>query len=359
MKTTRKTRIGAIAIAVLLLCPFAFVCTKKGRDNPLDPHGQPLSTVRVIADTTVNQPPAMDTADEQVWAGVDSFLVEMQSGIPKLMPPEASGIPINVYVQAINKAGKLYVRLQWTDITFDAYPEAFEVSDTTPPIEFSQEAGILDEDQVYVMFADAIAGGYDVWNWRVLTTGAGGLAKGYTFQDAATELTADALGSVTDSVTVKNPPHGLQPTYAHRDTSGFDYYILYTTDTVSWDSILFATVDTVTGIIDSTVYFFWNTTGWSMGQRIPGWLIDSSFASLSDAQRGSRWDIRAVSVYDDVASRYRVVLCRQLSTGYSDDIALADMDSVKVKVGIYDDQEDFRTGSSNRGYSDDFWIILK
>jgi len=37
MKATRKTRLGAIAVAVLLLCPFAFVCTKKGRDNPLDP----------------------------------------------------------------------------------------------------------------------------------------------------------------------------------------------------------------------------------------------------------------------------------------------------------------------------------
>ena len=91
---------------------------------------------------------------------------------------------------------------------------------------------------------------------------------------------------------------------------------------------------------------------------MPGWLIDSSFASRTDEVRGSRWDIRAVSVYDNDAAQYRVVLCRKLNTGFSDDIDLAAADSVEVKVGIFDNQEAFTPGS-NRGFSDDFWILLK
>ena len=70
-------------------------------------------------------------------------------------------------------------------------------------------------------------------------------------------------------------------------------------------------------------------------------------------------DIRAVSIYDDVAAQYRLVLARKLYTEFEDDIDLSGMDSVKVKVGIYDHQEEFGTGSGNRGFSNDFWIILK
>jgi hypothetical protein len=40
---TRKTHLAALALTVLLICAFTFMCTKKGRDNPLDSHGQRIS----------------------------------------------------------------------------------------------------------------------------------------------------------------------------------------------------------------------------------------------------------------------------------------------------------------------------
>jgi hypothetical protein len=108
---------------------------------------------------------------------------------------------------------------------------------------------------------------------------------------------------------------------------------------------------------DTIPIFFYNTTGWELGQIVPGWLINSSFASLPDSARGSRWDIKAVSAYDQDMNKYHVVLACELNTGFDDDLDLSALDSVKVNIGFFDSQEDFTPGS-NRGFSDFFWIIL-
>ncbi len=351
-----------IPISVVLLLGFWIGC---GDDESTNGPEEP-TVVRVIANTTVSAP-TLSSADEDVWADVDSFLVGVsQANSPKLRPPEAAAYPPDIYVQAIKKDSNLYLRLQWSDLTFDAYPNHYKVTgDTIPPIDFTREyTPPAYEDQIFVMFDSLLDGGYDAWNWRVLTTGGGGLGKGCTYQDTMTAPTADAVGTVSSSGAVENPPKFGQPTYAHKNTSEFNHYILFTADTVHWDSVLYTDIDTIIfgdppdTIFDTTEVHFWETTGWKLGQKVPGWLIDSSFASRTDEERGSRWDIKAVSVYDNDAAQYRVVLCRKLNTGFVDDINLAPVDSVKVKVGIFDNQEEF-TPSSNRGFSDDFWIILK
>lgn len=328
------------------------------------------TAVRVYADTTVSAP-TLSSADEQVWASVGSFRVEvLQENSPKRRPPEAAAVPPDIYVQAIKKAGNLYLRLQWSDPTFDAYPDHFFVVVNTGQIEFDQNTILAQEDQIYVMFDSLPEGGYDVWAWRVLTTGGGGLGKGYTYNNAT--LTPDAAGTASDSGTVKNIRVFNLPTYAHKDTSDFGnelgHYILYTTDTLKYTDTLYIDIDTVIigedppdTIFDTTAITFPLTIGWELDQKVPGWLIDSSFASPShtDEERGSRWDIKAVSVYDSLEFQYRVVLCRELNTLSADDIDLSAMDSVKVKIGIYDNQEEFGQPSNRRGFSDDFWIILK
>jgi len=291
---------------------------------------------------------------------------------PQTRPPEAADVPPDIYVQAIKKANDLYLRLQWSDPTFDAYPDHFEVETiytggALPYVEFKSEfLSVPYEDQIFVMFDGLPKGGYDVWNWRVLTTGGAGLGKGYSYTDTLIgdilvedTLIEDAIGTAGDSVAIENPAISQQPTYAHMDTSKFDGYILYVDSAVHREEAIDSIWDSQTQ--DWMLIFFPNTTGWDIGQVVPGWLINSNFASMSDNERGSRWDIKAVSVYDNDPAQYRVVLCRKLNTGFSvdEDIDLSAVDSVKVKIGIYDNQEDFKTGSPRRGFSDDFWIILK
>lgn len=354
-------------LAVLLLGLWIGCGDDESANGPEEP-----TVVRVIANTTVSAP-TLSSADEQVWAGVDSFRVEVsQANSPKLRPPEAAAVPPDIYVQAINKAGNLYLRLQWSDTSFNAYPDHFEVETiytggALPYVEFTNEfAPVPYEDQIFVMFDGLPKGGFDVWNWRVLTTGGAGLGKGYSYTDTLINdtliedtLIEDAVGIAGGSVAVENPAVSQQPTYAHMDTSEFHGYILYVDSAVHREEAIDSIWDSQTQ--DWTLIFFPNTTDWDTGQVVPGWLINSSFASLSDDERGSRWDIKAVSIYDDDAVQYRVVLCRKLNTGFSvdEDIDLSAMDSVKVKVGIYDNQENFKTGSPSRGFSDNFWIILK
>jgi len=354
-----------IPISAVLLLGLWIGCSDDEPTGPEEP-----TVVRVIANTTVSAP-TLSSADEQVWATVGSFRVEVaQDNSPKLRPPEAAAIPPDIYVQAIKKDSNLYLRLQWSDSTFDAYPDHFFVFDTIGQIEFKQDTILPQEDQIYVMFDSLPEGGYDVWAWRVLTTGGGGLGKGYTYNNAT--LTPDAAGTASDSGTVENIRYFNLPTYAHKDTSEFGnelgHYILYTTDSLKYTDTLYIDIDTVIigedppdTIFDTTAITFPLTIGWQLDQKVPGWLIDSSFASRTDEERGSRWDIRAVSVYDSLEFQYRVVLCRELNTGFSvdEDIDLSAMDSVKVKIGIYDNQDKFGEASNRRGFSDDFWIILK
>lgn len=352
-----------IPISAVLLLGLWIGC---GDDKGTDSQTPPEEVVRVIANTTVSEPD-LDTADEQVWASVDCFWVGVsQEESPKLKPPKAAAIPDSICVQAIKKADNLYLRLQWSDPTFDAYPDHFEVDSIfteglLPVVNFTNQLiPVAHEDQIYVMFDSLPDGSYDVWNWRVLTTDGAHLGKGCTYRDQDQQPTPDAVGTAGDSVAIVNPAAEGQPAYAHKNTSDFDGHILDVDSAVHRDDSLYSIYDTLTEKW-YTVHFY-ETTGWDSGQIVPGWLINRNFASLNDDQRGSRWDIRAVSVYDSTAlepPEYRVVLCRELNTGFIDDIDLSTMDSVKVNILIYDNEEDIIAGGlTDLGFSDDFWIIL-
>jgi len=65
-----------------------------------------------------------------------------------------------------------------------------------------------------------------------------------------------------------------------------------------------------------------------------------------------------VSDYDSGLGEYTLVLYRKLHTDYSEDINLSTMDSVKVQLGILNNQELFTTGSNNRNFSEEFWVIF-
>ena len=55
---------------------------------------------------------------------------------------------------------------------------------------------------------------------------------------------------------------------------------------------------------------------------------------------------------------YSVVLRGSLNTGYVDDIDLSGVDSVMIKIGIWDNQYTFTAGGPDRGFSKMFWLIF-
>jgi hypothetical protein len=351
-----------VPIFVMLLFGLWLGCGGN-EEGPTDNGGKPQ---RLVASTTVNEP-TLDSVNDPVWSTVASVVVPVsQAGRPKLRPLEAAAVPPNITVKAIKKSGKLYLRLQWSDSTFDAYPDHYEVTEintggTLPHVLFDQKDRLVSqEDQVFVMFAGLPEGDYDVWNWRVLTTGGPGLGEGYNYLTTESLLVEDAAGTTTNPGIIINPetsPNSEQPTYARYDTSDFHGYVLYTDDAIHYlNDTLGIIIDSVIQPPDTIPIFFWNTIGWDTGQIVPGWLIDSTFDTLP-AALGSRWDIRTVSEYDSIANSYQLVMCRKLDTDFGDDLVL--QDSVKVKIGIYDSQDEFGgPGTADRGFSDVFWIIL-
>ncbi|HWR82133.1 MAG TPA: ethylbenzene dehydrogenase-related protein [Candidatus Deferrimicrobium sp.] len=358
-------------IPILAILPLALWMACGGDDKGTNGTNG-TKPVRVIADTTVAAP-TLSSADEAVWTSVASYKVPVAQGnAPKLSTGKATAVPPEIQVQSIKKTGNLYLRVRWADPTFDAFPDHYRVDSIRFVLNGPDElrsshrvCPIACEDQAFVLFDGLTGGGYDVWQWSVLSTGAGGLGKGNTF---VTNLSADAKGTAADTSPVTaNDQIGWWPTYAHEDTSEFNGYILHWADVVHWSNDTLDTMFDTTvispseTIFDTFFVFFYNTAGWDTlnNQKIPGWIVDSGFASQPDDSLGSRWDIRTVSTYDSTVFQYRVVFSGKLNTGYPDDLDLSTKDSVKVKVGVYDNQAEFETASNKRGFSNEFWIILK
>ena len=360
--------------ALLALIVFSFIigCSSDGNG---DDNG--TTTPRVVANTTVSAP-SMNNPNDAIWNQVDSVTIDVSmTNAPRKVAPKVAAVPPSVQVQAIKYSEVLYLRLQWADPSFDAWPNYFYVENITNIVNFTHQ-GLAEEDQLFVLFEDMADNGYDVWNWRVLTTGAGGLAEdGFfstsTLQDTVIPDSNGNLGAVVAMDNI-NTEFTNKPLYVHKDTSEFNHdtsdvisgYALYTDDTLKVNDTLYVRYDSISvgeppndSLIVDTIYVTPLTTqGWVEGQRLPSFIIDSLLKNKSTNERGSRWDVKAVSAYNDAANEYTVVLERELNTGHADDLNMGAVDSVKVKIGIYDDQNSFNTGSTSRGYSKEFWLIL-
>ncbi len=325
-------------------------------EEPPTGGGTTIPSLQVVAATSA--PSLTDPDDAGTWGGITPETLSVGAGsdyLPKGSVGKVSSIPTNILVQATTFGGNLYLRLQWVDPTLSAYPDYYAVTKVSPPVEFSHDQ-IAEEDQIYVMFSDG-AGGYDGWNWKVLSTGGAGMGAGYTMTDATTVPVLDSAGSASISTVVTNPATFNQPTYFPADTSEFTGYkllfdanILHRTDTVRLqiDPILNDTVPITPPL----------TGGWTVGQKIPGWLVQPGVADRPEAERGSRWDIKTVDKYDSLTNMYTVVLCRKLNTTYADDVDLSVLDSVKVKIAVLDNQDDFIAGGTARGFSEFLWLVF-
>lgn len=352
-------------ILLALICCFSFVLVNCSSDDTPPPNGpDPVVVPRVVVNSTVAEPAFIST-DETVWNSVAQIAIDIQTSGLALPSSIARLTADSVYMQAISSDSNLYLRFQWNDTSHNVWRDHYYVTDTTVTVTFIKTDSFIqsNEDQLYVMFNGAV-NGWDTWGWRALTTGGGGFAQGFTLV-ASDSLTTDAVGtSPTLEVAIRNTPRPLSsdPNYVHLDTSDFTGSVLYFDSAIHWSTVLKVKLDTLDiGPPLDTVSrdIFWPTTrGWDIGQKVPGWLIYKSMATRTDAALGSRWDTKAISSYDDATSTYTLILKRKLATGFSEDLDMSTVDSVKTRLAILNNMTSLLKGDTDRGLTKDFWLIF-
>lgn len=348
----------------LLLVFVMIVWIGCGDDGPTDPVIVP--DLRVNVNTTAGDP-GMANVNSAVWNNVDTVRVEVfRSGLSSLLPAKISIVAATALMQVLVNNDDLYIRVQWDDTSFNIWREHYYYyTDTSGNQQISRKDIVEQaEDQIYLLFKnpDSVSTIWDAWNWRALTTGAGGFAEGFNYS-SADSLSLDAAGTKVVKIGWENPSFFGEPQYVHQDTSEFNDYILYLDEKVARKDTLYIIYDTtiinISDTIFDTIPIRWpETTGWTDDQKVPGWMIDRDAQNLSEAQLGSRWDIRAIMDYDEANSLYTVVMKRKLNTGYADDFNMATADSIKTKVVILNNMEELYEGSTWRGVSENLWLIF-
>ena len=209
-----------IIVAAMALSTLFFV----GCGGDDDDNGNGDTTITVTADTTA-APATPLVYNDPVWNSVQATTIGIAGGTPlpvgptksPMGPDKALAVPASVDLQAIKKGGRLYLRFQWVDSELSMQRDNWKLNDIDG-FNFSTRIGDIDEDQIFVMFEGAPDGGWDTWNWRVLTTGQVNLAEGMTY-DSET-LDPDDGGKVT-ALLNKTGPDDSRPVYIHEDKSDF------------------------------------------------------------------------------------------------------------------------------------------
>jgi len=305
-----------------------------GDDGPVDP---PPPTIITITAATGSVAPAWDSVYDTVWTGIAStnvpIAVSAFSSASKRRPDNALAVTSGVGVQALVVGTDLYLRLTWDDATWDCWPGRFEVTsfDYDTVAHFTQDALSFKEDQVMIFFDGGTAfGGWDVWNWRMTTTGAGYLAEGAVL--AGTTLTVDPGDNDLAS---SNLGFGGQPEYMQPEgPANLDYRLL-----------------------QSTAIAIDHYQAWSLGDFVSGWIINDSLYQQDVSTRGGRFDIDAYSRHS--SGEYVVVLKRALNTSLETDLDMSSLSTVNLRLGITNNADFlFYAGSSNQGFSNTFKLSL-
>lgn len=297
-------------------------------DDPVGPDTDPVS--RFVASTTATEP-TMSSPDEPTWSSVTGTTVDLNTSgaIAK-----TNAAATSVAIKAIVRSGILYLRLEWTDDSLNIWRDAWSLINNTS-FNFTRNF-VFDEDQVFVMFKMPHTVLWDVWNWRVLTTGGAGLAEGKTFNDTSFVSDVGSQTPVKENARIIDDP---RPRWIHTTKSAYTDPILFLSESVEAQSDF--------------------GPGWQTGMRVAGWVIDLSVRDLLIANPQSRWDIEAVDSYNAETNKYKLVLARNLYTGFYEDIDLRDFDSVQIKVGVVDNQDEIGVNNnSSQRFSDALWLVL-
>ena len=333
----KKLIVAAMALSTL----FFVGCGGDDDDNGPPPD----TTITVTADTTA-APATPLVYNDPVWNSVQATTISIAGGTPlpvgptksPMGPSKALVVPASVNLQAIKRGGRLYLRFQWDDSDYSMQRDNW-LLDEIENFNFSPRYGYIHEDQIFVMFEGAPGGGWDTWNWRVLTTGQVNLAEGMTY-DSDT-LDSDDGGKVT-ALLNKVGTDNRRPIYIHEDKAGFTGDVLYLQETIPAHE----------GV---------GAPGWTTEHTVPGWVIDSTIHQQLAVTPESRWDIEAVHVYDvgiGTPNRYTLVLARDLQGFPNDDLDMTEESRLKTRIGVFDDQMDITQTGTGRAFSADFWLAL-
>ncbi len=303
-----------------------------------DSGGNNDNTVTVTADT-MTAPAIPLVYDDPVWDNVAATSITLSTAAPLPAPPVKSpfgpdkslAAPSSVDVQAIKKDGRLYLRFQWTDSDMSMKREQWVLFDIDN-FNFTHRTD-LGEDQVVIMFEGDADCGWDLWNWRLLTTGYQNRAEDGTILNS--DITWDNGPNRVASENSTNDP--LRPLWFPSSEWEFIGDIMLKSERVSFNTV------------------YPNRNNWTVGQTVPGWYINDDVDWSTNTE--SRWEITTAHHYDEATNQYTLVMSRTLA-GQDDDLDLSVPDRVKAKVGVLDDHTDFDPGSSERAFSADFWLDL-
>lgn len=327
-------------LVIVLSLTAALMMFGCGSDNPTQPSTPKAQRIVVAAAASA---PAMTSVNGAAWDAITATAVDLST---TLAPAPAQGgvtaISDSAYVKALTFHDTLYLRLTWNDASHSVWRGAYAVLDTvdhqgTPVTSFNLPDSVgRQEDQLWILFSGLVGGDWDGTNWRALTTDSAFLAEGINLHRATA---SDPWSLVTDAGTMEVTTRNIGlfqglPIYFHKDTSAYHGYTLFSGDNLrAADNLI---------------------RGWDIGQEVPSYILDSTKWHQSAATRGSRWDTRTISTY--TGGQYTVVLSRPMNTGYTDDVTLTD--SVKTKIGVFDNQMDINVGGTGRGFSKEFWLVF-
>ena len=290
----------------------------------------PLARMEVRTDLAA---PPMTSVDDAIWSSVTPKVLALSNvNAPPVAVPKPLFFSDSVWIQAIAASGKLYIRLEWDDDDHSLKRDNWTLHNAIS-LNFTHNVSVFSEDMVFFMFELPGDAGWDTWNWRSLTTGQTKCAEGMTFVDS-TFVPDDDNGIYTLSYENYNFGDNSRPKWVHKDLSDFVGDVMYIADTVPAAS----------GTSDLQ---------WQIGQTVPGWVAVDSILPVAMSNQ-SRWDIRAIFDFDNDAGHYKLVMSRPMTSG-SDDLDLAQITEVKVKVGIVNDVMEYTNGSG-RIFTEDFMM---
>lgn len=313
---------------------------------------EPTPTSVTVTAATAATAPSMTNVTDAVWNQATAKAISLSSGTisPKTRPNAALAVASEISMQALVNSDTLYLRLIWSDATFDCWPGVWKVDSmagTNPLFEHvitDYNDTAAQQDQMLVLFKGLPNNVWDVWHWKVQTTAVDGVIGG-TITGFAEGRRLSGTQLITDDgdLDLVRQNHGFgsfnRPTFLHQDTMLFTGFILPLDEA------------------DSLGEGEFPQNGWSLEDTIPGYLTDQSLASESAANLDSRWDVHGV--WRHSSGQYTLVLKGPLHSGYSDDLQMTTGEKVPMKIILSNSSRaSFVVGSADQGITALFYLQL-
>ncbi len=307
-----------------------------GGDDDDNNNGNGTPTVPEVVAVASVTAPDVSNVNDPVWNSATAKALDIDY---RNAPPAATAtLSDSVWVQAITSGGELFLRLVWSDDSLNMTRYNWTLTTLPPNFLFTRSVESSGEDQVYVMFKNGSE--WDTWNWRSLTTGPADLAEGMVW-DGLT-LTPDSGAQIVAYNNFLMDPS--RPLYVHETMSAFDDVVLHIADTLRATQAI-------------------SHVGWELGDKVPGYYVDTSRSSWLEGHPESRWDIEAGHSYSSSTDRHTLVLTCDMTgsnaIGTPDDLNMTGLDILTVRVGILNDHANINVGgTSARGFTQDFHLVL-